>query len=499
MRRSGCTPQAIVPALLLLAAPGIAAAPVPRDRIEAGLADLHQGLYTRAEEIFRAAARDAPEDPEPELFVAFTRWWRILLEDRGRRGADDVFDAAIEATIAAGEGRLRNDPGDARAMGSTGAARVLRSHIEALRRNYFHAAQEARRGKKLLEAALDRDPGATEALFALGALNYYADKVPALIKGLRALLFLPGGDADRGLAQLQAVAASSAHFRTDARLLLALICGSRDEGCFTAALAQLSRALADNPGSPLILGSIGELQMRLGLYGQAARSFEEGLRGAADDDPDHARQRRQLRVALAEALAADWRLDRAAAVLREADRESGAWPESARKVRDRTALELAMKLGEAPLPPPDGDAAPRVRAARAVSTDGEQADPLKIALRALEEDRLQEALAGASDAVRSHPERPLPRFVKGCILMKLGRDAEAEADLASAADLVRDVPPWMEGWIELDRGLANRRRGRERAARGHFHRASEVRRFRSADRGVMELLAGEPRNPRCAP
>ncbi len=481
-----------------------AGAPAP-DLITSGLSELHQGLYARAEEAFGAAAREAPDDAEPLLFVAFARWWRILLEDRGKARGGDRFDEAIDATLETGERRLRAAPDDARAMASVGVAHILRSHVEAMRRNYFHAAQEARRGKRLLEASLDHDPGLTDALFALGALNYYADKVPALIKGLRALLFLPGGDADRGLEQLRTVAGSPAHFRTDARLLLALICGSREEGCFTAAEAHLRGALEDNPGSPLILASVGEIQMRLGEYDEASRTFDEAMHAATGDDPERALQRRALRIALAEALVAGWRLERAAAILREASLDAGPVPPGARKAQARAALELAIKRGEAPLASWDADAQAAtpaaVSSAAAGSPPGDPAETeiLAQALQAEEEGRRSEALAFLRQAVEAHPRQALARFLRGRVLVLAGRYAEGDADLAAAEDLAPHPPPWMQGWIELYRGMADAGRGNARAARGHFHRASAVRHFASADRGVRELHAGDPENPRCTP
>lgn len=441
------------------------------ERIDSGLRTLHQGLYGRAEGVFQSAALAAPDDPEPQLFIAFDRWWRVLLEERGRREDDAGFDAAVDATIRLSEARLATAPDDPRPMAAAGVARILRSHMEAMRHNYFRAAQEARRGKKTLEAALQRDPAANPALFALGALNYFADKVPAIVKGLRALLFLPGGNAELGLAQLKTVASSNGPFRTDARLLLAIIRGDRDEACFEESIRDLHETLAENDSSPLILGSIGEVQMRMGDYPAAAASFQAALASAVGEDFDRARQRRFLRSALAEALAADWRLERASEILAQADADPGPMSDAARRARGRTEGDLRSKRRSAP---PD-------------------------VLRALEAGHRAEAIEALNAPIAASPDRASMLFLRGHLHFLEGHRVAAQADLEAADRQASDPPAWMEGWMQIDLGLIDRQVGRERAARSHFRRASEIKRFRSDDRGVLELKAGAPRNPLCGP
>ena len=156
----------------------------PDDLLVAGMRDLHRGLYTQAEKSFRAAAVASPGDPAPLFLLSFSRWWRILIERPGRPYKDAVFDRVIESAILEGSHRLEENADDYRSMAAVGGAHMLRSHVEALRKNYFRGAREARRGKRLLESALEHDPDFAMALFPLGAFNYYADKVPLIVKGI---------------------------------------------------------------------------------------------------------------------------------------------------------------------------------------------------------------------------------------------------------------------------------------------------------------------------
>lgn len=473
------------------AAPGpfpLSSLPAAADRlIRSGLKDLHDGLYGKAEETFRAAAEAAPGDPAPTLFIAFAYWWRTI-QDRSDRTLDEPFLAAVNEVVATGERRLEAAPDDLRVLTCVGTAHILRSQVEGMRRNFFKASQEARRGKKTLAAALELNTEYTDALFGLGAYNYFTERIPGLARGL---LFMPRGDAELGLRQLKAVAESDAYFSTDGRLLLALICGSRDEQCYDDALAHLKVALEKNPKSPLVLGSIGGLKMRLGYYREAVRALEEALAAAVGDDVERADQRRILKLYLAEALAADWRLDQALGAL-QAVGDGSLLPARERKVFEHVAAEVSQKEGVTGV-----DAAAVVPAKNPGGT--RLADRVQAALAAHDKGHDPEAFALLGAAAEAYPTHPLPPFLLGRWHFEQGHFAEAERELTEAQKRAENPPAWMAGWTELYRGLAQKALGHRKAAEAHFRAASEIRRFRSAERGLLELQAGHAPHGRCRP
>ena len=475
-------PAAVALALLAAAGPALAGA-LPSNAeglIRSGLKELHDGLYEKAETSFRAAARAAPDDPAPPMFIAFAYWWRTL-EDRGDRSRDAPFLSAVDETVAAGDRLLQVDPRDRRVLVAVGTVHILRSQVEAMRRNFFKAGQEARRGKKNLETALAIDPANADALFGLGAYNYYTEKVPGLARGL---LFMPRGDAELGLAQLKTLAASSAYFSADARLLLALICAHRDERCYGDAMAHLREALKKSPESPLVRGTLAGLEMRLGEYASAVRHLESALASAKGPGAERQRQRRTLRVYLADALVSDWRMDRAEEILRAVG-DPATLPPRERQVVERLKPEIADRRGEAEGGPRQGG--------RTLSSF------VRSALRAQEQGRDAEARSLLAAAAGAFPKSPLPCFLSGRLEFLAGRHAEAEAALTAALERATDPPPWMSGWIRLYLGLSEKALGRRLAARARFQEASEVRHFRSVDRAFLELQEGVPPHGRCAP
>ena len=455
---SGALHAAAIPiacAALLLAwgAPAFAAP----DAIDAGLLALHQGDYSRAFEEFRKAVDAAPGDPGPLFFCVFSRWWQMIFADEtpSRDSASWTgFEQAYAAATGAASARLEASPDDARALTALGAAEVLRAHLEAILGSYFRAGGEARRGKKALREALDRSPDLDEALFAMGALNYFADRVPLVVKTIRPLLFLPGGDASLGLSQVRRVAFGSGRLRADGRLLLGLVCADHYQMAFKDALAHLEVARAETGDSPLVAAAIGELQQRLGEPDQAAATLAGAVVRSDGEGLERARQRRWLRLGEAEALVAAWRLEEAEAALSAAQAEPGAPSSAMQRLERRVREELAVK-----------------RTAFPVLASRERADPV-----------------GALGAViASDPAAPAPRLARGRLLYLAGRDQEALVDLGVAAKGSRGGPSWLQGWIEIYSGLAEERLGRTTQAREHFRAAAAVRRFRASDRGLLEL------------
>ena len=479
---------------MVSATPGSPAAsslPAPADAIvRSGLKELHEGLYAKAEESFRQAARAAPGDPAPDLFIAFTFWWRMI-QDRSDRSLDEAFLRAASHVVETGGLRLETTPGDVRLLTCVGTAHILRSQVEGLRRNFFRAAQEARRGKKMLEAALGIDPSQRDPLFGLGAYTYYTEKLPGLARGL---LFMPKGDAELGLKQLRTTASSGAYFNMDARLLLALICGSKDEQCYDDALGHL------NAAPPLLLGSIGGVKMRLGYYPEAIRAFEGALASATGESTERLEQRRLLKLYLAEALTADWHLARARKTLKDVG-DCTTLPARERQLSERVAAEIAQKGGEQEIAPAhvQEDGHPPADVAAKNPPASRPAVRVQAALAALDRGNESEAIALLKTAAEARPGDPLPRFLMAKVHFDRGRFADAERELDAARERAPDPPAWMGGWMELYHGLVERAREHRAAAQAHFRSASEVRRFRSAERGILELQEGVPPHGRCRP
>jgi hypothetical protein len=128
-------------------------------------------------------------------------WWQIVL-DPGSRALDDAFNAKADAAIAEAHAFTVAEPERAEAWFYLGAAYGVRGQLRVLREQRLAAARDGKAIKESLERALALDPSMDDAAFGVGMYRYYAAVAPAMLRMLRWLFLLPGGNRAEGLQQL---------------------------------------------------------------------------------------------------------------------------------------------------------------------------------------------------------------------------------------------------------------------------------------------------------
>ncbi|HEV8120155.1 MAG TPA: tetratricopeptide repeat protein [Candidatus Polarisedimenticolia bacterium] len=439
------------------------AAPTPLDT---GLAAMHRGDYLRAASEFKRAAADSPDSPDPVFLLLFSRWSQALFEDNDATAPDPGFDEAYQALVRVTSDRLSRDPKDAPSLAALGGGQVLQAHIDAMRGNYWRAGQGARHGKRSLETALSLDPRLETALFPMGALNYYADRLPLVVRGLRTILFIPGGDAALGLKQIRGVAEEGSRFRVEGRMLFGMLCADRYQRRYRDALRHLERARDEAPDSPVVRAMLASLRMHLGQDEEAEIEFNAAVGLASGEGEEKARQRRWLWLGIAETRLARWNLSGADAALHAAGAESGAQSPAL----DRGARRLEGELRE------------RLAAVPALQTSGDV------------------TVTMAEAAITARPDMPAGYLLKARLLLDAGKATAADESLARARDTAAaDAPVWVKGSIELLSGMTDAALGRSKAARVHWEKAASVRRFREAEQARLLLDQPGPDSAICVP
>jgi tetratricopeptide (TPR) repeat protein len=136
---------------------------------------------------------------------ALSLWWQIQLDPDSLR-LDAPFMARANTAIAEAERMTKAEPRRAEAWFYLGAAYGVRAQFRVHRVQRLAAARDGKRIKQSLERALALDPEMHDAEFGIGMYRYYADIAPAVLRFLRFLLLMPGGDRVDGLAQLERAA-----------------------------------------------------------------------------------------------------------------------------------------------------------------------------------------------------------------------------------------------------------------------------------------------------
>jgi hypothetical protein len=151
------------------------------------------------------AARLSPACPTVpawcDVMTAVSVWWQIAL-DPDDHTHDGRFEATVETAIVNAEAWTSHEPDRAEAWFARGAAYATRAQFRVLRGERLAAARDGKRIKGALERALAIDPTLHDAKFGLGMYHYYADVAPGVVRLLRWLLLLPGGDRTRGLQEM---------------------------------------------------------------------------------------------------------------------------------------------------------------------------------------------------------------------------------------------------------------------------------------------------------
>ena len=136
-----------------------------------------------------------------QLLEAIAIGWRIQLDPHNRT-RDGQFVAAADAAIRDAAAWTVREPNRAEAWFYLGGAYGAKSQWRVLRGERLAAARDGRQIKASLERAVALDPAMADAYVGLGLYHYYADVAPSVLKLLRWLLLLPGGDREAGLEEM---------------------------------------------------------------------------------------------------------------------------------------------------------------------------------------------------------------------------------------------------------------------------------------------------------
>ncbi len=272
--------------------------PAKLERLLAGLRDVYNLEYDRAEDRFQRMIDEAPADPAGYCYLAWTYWVRELGTNQeltiDRFAASDFFaetprqylhvDPALEARFRRMSGlavdkaraRLENQPDDREAQFLLGFAyQNLASFEAALKHNWWAAFRYGSRTYRYHRELLRESPDLHDARLAVGVYQYVTG---SLSWSARWIAFLMGyrGSQERGKQELALAAQKAALTADDARVVLTLI--YTRERSYQKAFDQLSELLRRYPQNYLAHLDMGGMALRMKRPEAAVEIYQDILR-----------------------------------------------------------------------------------------------------------------------------------------------------------------------------------------------------------------------------
>lgn len=447
--RTGSRCGAVAVIVLLVAVSG-----APQSRPLSGV-EWIAGVYDRIldasfdEAAASIAACAAPA--EACLVLEATRLgWAILL-DPNDRSHDSRFLAAVDAAIRAAEAWTRREPRRAEAWFYLGGAYGARVQWRVLRGERLAAARDGKRIKTALERAVALDPTFDDAYFGIGLYRYYADVAPTVLRLLRWLLLLPGGDRAEGLQQMLRTRERGQVLRSEAdyQLHVIYLWYERDFEKAMGLLRDLERRHPRNPHFPQLMAEVYDVYFHDATASRDAYARLLALaQRRAVNLPRLAEA--QARLGLARQLDAlsesDMALQQTEALLamRPVAPYAGvaqayllAGEAQARLGREQDS-KASFDAALAAVPSDDAlDLRPRVRRVMRRRVDARGAEAYRLSLqgwRALEREAFDEAETALARAVALAPSDPVTRYRYAHVLASRGRDEAAAAEYARVTE-----------------------------------------------------------------
>jgi tetratricopeptide (TPR) repeat protein len=449
------------------------------------------GRFDVAERRLESACPPAPSEACLAMAAA-AMWWRIALNPKDR-SLDVAFERDAIAAIGAAERWTRLDPDRAEAWFYHAAAHAPLVQWRLLRGQRLTAIREASRVKSSLERALELDPALQDAHFGIGLYRYYAGIAPTALRMFRWLFWLPGGDREDGLRQMEQARRSGQLVTGEADYQLHLVYLWYEDQP-ERALELLETLHRRYPTNPMFLERIAEVQRNYLHDFPASLDAWRTLVDRAERKQIAADQiaLARGRLGLAGILDAMWRTDQAIDVLGEVigDRPVDP-PDAVAQAYAQLGAAHARLGGQADAKSafdaarrytPEGDAGRAVRQLIEEETerfhDRRSAEAYRLSLdgvRALEQGAIDRAVQLLADALSMQPANQVVRYRYATALTVAKRGPEAVPLLENVVSAPQPPPAHVYASALFDLAVLVEASGDSARAIDLYRRARDTR------------------------
>jgi tetratricopeptide (TPR) repeat protein len=269
----------------------------PQESVEEQIKVAQQGLNLlmngdpdAAIKVFREIQADAPDSPLGYLMEANALWWKIYLStgnlidpdvfvvaSSSTTPYDSHFNSLIDTAIAKARANLGANRDVGRNYLYEGMGYALRGRLAAMRESNLAAARAARQMRSLLITALEHDSNLRDAYAGLGIYDYFVDTLPTIVKLLRWMIGLPGGNRERGLKEIEYAAKYGDLSHGEALYYLAKDYSRTSENQYAKSIELFKELRSQYPHNGLWTLMVGSLEIRMGHTQEGEALYREVL------------------------------------------------------------------------------------------------------------------------------------------------------------------------------------------------------------------------------
>jgi tetratricopeptide (TPR) repeat protein len=182
----------------------------------------HEGRHAEAAEIIRLLREREPANPDAALLEVENQYWHFMYDTPNIRD-DEALRVSIEASMSLAKKQLAAHPNNYRARSQYGRALMDDARRLAMLGSYYGAGSRSEKARKILEEVVASRPEDTDARYQLGNYYYWSSAMPAALRAMDWLWFIPKGNRQLGLEYLGAVADSTGPHADSANMVLSVI------------------------------------------------------------------------------------------------------------------------------------------------------------------------------------------------------------------------------------------------------------------------------------
>jgi tetratricopeptide (TPR) repeat protein len=242
-----------------------------------GLDLLMNSQIGAAIKVFREIQVGAPDSPLGYLMEADALWWKVYFATGNLidpdvfavpSGSNNPFDAQfnnlVDQAIAKARANRKANRDVARNYLYEGMAYGLRGRLASMRQNNLAAARAAKQMRSLLIDAVHKDRNLADAYAGLGLYDYFVDTLPTIVKLLRWIIGLPGGNRDRGIHEMEYATKYGELTSGETLYYLAKDYSRTSEKQYAKSLELFQQLHSKYPGNGLWTLMAGSLEIRMG-------------------------------------------------------------------------------------------------------------------------------------------------------------------------------------------------------------------------------------------